>query len=403
MHIAYLVNQYPGISHSFIRREIQALEKSDVEVFRVSVRTAKSAVIADEDKAEAEKTHYILGKPAGGRVGAFFSSLIRRPGGAFRALLKAIHLGWRSGPACFRHGAYYIEALILATWLRARGINHIHAHFGTNPATVALLASIINNGSFSFTVHGPEEFDKSAAISIEQKIKATAACVGVSSFGASQLRRLVSPEAWPKIHVVHCGIEAGFFAGDTKAPSGKSFVCVGRLCEQKGQVTLIEAASLLKQEGRAFKIVLVGDGEMRADIERAVAAHDLGAHIEFAGWKTPGEVREAIENARAFVLPSYAEGLPVSIMEAFCLERPVISTYIAGIPELVRPNENGWLAPAGDAKALARAMAAALDASDDEIHAMGRAGKERTVERHNVDTEAQKLRRIFEAACEDVL
>jgi len=404
INVAYLINQYPGISHSFVRREIQALERAGARIHRFAIRASRAGLISAEDKAEEKLTRMIVGpvasEGAAALAGAIFSSLFSRPARSAAAFAKAMGMGWRSEAGLIRHVFYFAEALALAAWLRRAGLTHIHAHFGTNSATVAMLAAHINDGSFSMTVHGPEEFDKPALVSLRQKIEAAAFTAGVSSFGASQLKRLVAPAFWGRIKIVHCGIEKDFYesasnegAAATRSPD--RFVSVGRLCEQKGQITLIEAAGLLKIEGRKFEIVLVGDGEMRAEIEAAARAHNVREEIIITGWKTPGQVRAAIESARAFVLPSFAEGLPVSIMEAFCLERPVISTYIAGIPELVLPGVNGWLTPAGDAVALAGAMTQALDASDSEIAAMGRAGKARVIERHDIDEIAAQLTALF--------
>lgn len=401
MKIAYLINQYPGISHSFVRREIQALERLDVDVARFAIRPSKQGLVSDEDKAEEAITRQIVETPPWQIIKAISASFIAAPLSALKTMGTAARLGWRSEAGLLRHIIYYFEALVLATWLRGEKISHIHAHFGTNSSTVALMAAKILGGSFSFTVHGPEEFDKPELISLEEKIKAAAFTVAISSFGMSQLRRLVTPDHWDKIKIVHCGIEDAFHEGNVAPLNAKgSFVCVGRLCEQKGQVTLVEAAGALKKTGRDFELVLVGDGEMRADIEKAARDFDVADRVVFAGWKTPAEVRTAIENARAFVLPSYAEGLPVSIMEAFMLNRPVISTFIAGIPELVEPGVNGWLVPAGDTKSLAEVMAEAIDASDETIIAMSAHGKNKTAERHNIDAEAAKLKVHFQSVAQ---
>ncbi|MEL7486583.1 MAG: glycosyltransferase family 4 protein [Pseudomonadota bacterium] len=398
MKIGYFINQYPGISHSFVRREIQALEKLGVDIRRYAIRPPKQAVIAPEDDAEQRGTRHIITAGAVEIARTALASLVRAPLGSIVALRDAIRLGWRSEAGLLRHGLYFVEALVLAAWMRRDDVRHVHAHFGTNSATVAMLAADIADATFSFTVHGPEEFDKPGLISLRHKIEQAAFVVAISSFGRSQLRRLVSADHWEKLKIVHCGVEDAFFEGAESAPvGGDRFVCVGRLCEQKGQITLVEGAAQLKRMGKDFSLVLVGDGEMREEIETAARLMDVADRIEFAGWKTPSEVRAAIEGARAFVLPSYAEGLPVSIMEAFLIGRPVISTYIAGIPELVRPGENGWLAPAGDADALAEAMRQALDASDDDIIAMGRRGKAVTEARHSIDIEAAKLKRHFDA------
>ena len=397
MKIAYLVNQYPGISHTFVRREIQALERQGVDVVRFAIRPSKAGLISDEDKAEDARTRQIVGASMGAVIGGILGSIFRAPLGVVLAFGAAFRLGWKSEAGLLRHGLYFLEALVLASWMREAGVSHVHAHFGTNSTTVALMASRVTGGTFSFTAHGPEEFDKPGLIALKRKIEEAAFTVAISSFGMSQLRRLVTPDHWNKIQIIHCGIEDAFHKGsDAALTPSKRLVCVGRLCEQKGQVTLVDAAAKINGDAGDFEIVLVGDGEMRAEIETAAREKDISHRIKIAGWKTPAEVRAAIEDARAFVLPSYAEGLPVSIMEAFMLNRPVISTYIAGIPELVEPGVNGWLAPAGDSDALADAMREALMVDDETILTMGRRGKEKTGERHNIDTEASKLKRCFE-------
>jgi glycosyltransferase involved in cell wall biosynthesis len=396
MRIAYLINQYPSISHSFIRREIQALERQGAAVERFSLRASAHGAIAEEDRAEAAKTRTIVGANPFGLAASALASLVTRPFGSLAALFDAAALGARSDAGLLRHLFYWGEALILAAWLRGARLVHVHAHFGTNSATVAMLAARVNGGGFSMTVHGPEEFDKAPLIGLAAKIKRARFVAAVSSFGMSQLRRLVECDHWEAIRIIPCGVDRAFHAaGADPAPEDGRFVCVGRLSEQKGQLTLVEAAADVKRRGGRFRIVLVGDGELRDEIEAAVGRFDLADEIELAGWRTPAEVRREIARARVFILPSYAEGLPVSIMEAMSLGKPVISTYVAGIPELVLPGENGWLAPAGDFRALADAMLAALSASPARIDEMGRAGRARALSRHDSDAAAARLKSLF--------
>lgn len=399
MRIAYLINQYPSVSHTFVRREIEALERQGVEISRFAVRRSKEAFLSEADKAEAARTRQVLSLGAGGFARAAVAGFLAAPLPALLALIEALRFGWRSESGLLRHKIYWLEALIVAKWMREEGLTHVHAHFGTNSATVALLAAGIVRAGFSLTVHGPEEFDKPGLIGLARKIEAARFTVGVSSYGVSQLRRLVGPAFWERIRQVHCGVEKDFYDGASASPaSPPAFVCVGRLSEQKGQLTLVEAAATLKREGRDFTVRFVGDGEMRAVIEAAAREAGVVDRITLLGWKSPRDVRDEIERARAFVLPSYAEGLPVSIMEAMALSRPVISTYVAGIPELVIPGETGWLAPAADAGALAASMRAALDASPQTLDAMGRAGKARVIRRHDADSEAGKLKALFAEA-----
>ncbi|MDZ7626883.1 MAG: glycosyltransferase [Parvularculaceae bacterium] len=396
MAFAYLINQYPGISHTFIRREIEALERRGHLVVRFAIRSSEHGLIAEEDHLEAARTRRIVGASPVALAVAIAQSLISRPIGALKAFVDSLRIGFQSDVGPARHFLYYGEALALATWMRRAKVTHIHAHFGTNSATVAMLAACVNEDGFSMTVHGPEEFDRAHKIALTEKIRRAKFVAAVSSFGRSQLRRLVEPKEWNKIVVVPCSVDKAFYFGEPSplTDSGR-FLVVARLSEQKGIKTLIEAAEKLKLAKRKFSLTIIGDGELRGEIERQIDDSDLTAEIALVGWKTPKEVRKAIENAAVFILPSYAEGLPVSIMEAMSVGRPVISTFVAGIPELVISKENGWLVPASDAGALASAMMEAIDLPLSDLTAMGRAGRARVLAKHDSDLAAAILANAF--------
>jgi colanic acid/amylovoran biosynthesis glycosyltransferase len=298
--------------------------------------------------------------------------------------------------------AYLAEACRIEPWVRAAGIEHIHAHFGTNSAEVAMLVRALGGPSWSFTVHGPTEFDKAQFIGLPEKIRHCAFIVAISSYGRAQLYRFVEHQQWAKVQVVHCGLEPLNFAGPaTPVPSARRLVCVGRLCEQKGQLLLVEAARGLAQRGVKFELVLVGDGEMRPDIEAYIALHHLNSIVRVTGRISSEQVRVEMLSARALVLPSFAEGLPMVIMEAMAMGRPVISTFVAAIPELVQPGEHGWLVPAGDVKSLMDAMQACLNAPVDTLTRMGEAAYQRVLARHNVETQAVKLINLFAGAIKE--
>lgn len=259
-----------------------------------------------------------------------------------------------------------------------------------------MLAHALGGPRYSFTVHGPEEFDKPRFIGLGEKIHRSAFAVAISSYGRSQLYRWVEHEHWPKVHVVHCGLERDFHEVPPVAiPDAPRLVCVGRLCEQKGQLLLIEAAARLSGKGIAFELVLAGDGEMRGEVEALIACHGLEDRIRITGWISAEQVRREILAARGLVLPSFAEGLPVVIMEAMALRRPVLTTYVAGIPELVRHGVEGLLFPAGSVDELAAAMEMYLATSLVELADMGEAAYRRVLARHDVDAEATKLAKLF--------
>lgn len=390
--IAYLINQYPKVSHSFVRREILALEASGMEIDRFSVRSCAEDLVDEADKQELAKTRFILGSGVLNLLLSLVRVAITRPIRFLHALKLAWKVGWRSERGLLYHAAYLAEACVLLGWLSETGATHVHAHFGTNSTTVAMLCEALGGPPYSFTIHGPEEFDKVLAIALPEKIKRSAFAVAISSFGRSQLYRWCDLNHWSKIHVIHCGVDQAFLNQPaTPIPDEPRLVCVGRLCEDKGQLLLVHAAKQLAAEGLTFKLTLVGDGPIRSDLEALIAEYNLGDYIEITGWATNAEVRQHLLNSRAMVLPSFAEGLPVVIMEALALGRPVISTTIAGIPELVSPNVCGWLVPPSSGQDLTDAMRAALTAPVSQLEAMGRAGAERVASQHNITTEANKL------------
>jgi len=393
---AYLTNQYPHVSHSFIRREITALEALGIRVARFSIRNSAADLVDPADRDEQRKTRVVLAAGFFGFLIAVVRSIITYPVRCLKALRVAISMGRRSHRGVARHFAYFAEACWLVRELRSVGAKHLHAHFGTNPAAVALFTRILGGPPFSFTVHGPEEFDKPEALSLGLKIHHAAAVVAVSDFGRSQLLRWCQPSDWPKIRAIRCGVDAAFLNADPKpVPDTNRLVCVGRLCEQKGQLLLLESLADLRASGDQAEIIFAGDGPLRGVLENRIAELSLKSAVRITGWLSNEEVRREILAARVLVLPSIAEGLPVVIMEALAMGRPVISTYVAGIPELVRDGENGWLAPAGSKSALVQAMRRALATSVDRLTEMGSAGARRVVELHDVNKNVRELVQLF--------
>ena len=398
MQIAYFTNQYPAVSHTFIRREIRAMESLGVSVHRYALRPGENLVDLD-DKEEKRQTHYILGASTGEMVYCCIATLLMRPRATCQAILQAIKMGWRSDRGILRHFAYVAEAAVLATWCSRDAIQHLHAHFGTNSAAIAMLAWRISGIPYSFTAHGPDEFEKAELLSLDLKLKHAAFAVCVSSFGRSQLMRWSRPDQWHKIAIVHCGVDTTYLDSSINPPPTASrFVCVGRLSDQKAQIVLVAAARRLHEAGIYFEIVLAGDGPMRPLVEDAIRRAGLQRQINITGWLTGDQVRAEIAAARALVLPSFSENLPVVIMEAMALGRPVISTYVAGIPELVQPEKTGWLVPAGDDVALSEALRHALEADVEQLTNMGAIGRSRIIENHDTLKEAAKLKRLFEGS-----
>jgi colanic acid/amylovoran biosynthesis glycosyltransferase len=393
--LAYLTNRYPAVSHTFIRREIAALEALGATVERISLQRCEEGLPDPADREEALKTEVVLDRGSVGLLLAGLGRMLRSPLRAMRAVLLAIRLGSNSERGIVVHLAYLLEGLALLAWCRARAIDHVHAHFGTNPAMVALLCRELGGPSYSFTVHGFEPFAKAEWIRLPEKIERAEFVAGVCDFGVAQLRRHCGPEDREKVHCIRCGLDAARLPAITPVPDAQRLVFVGRLCAEKDPGSLLRALASLASKFDDLTVTFVGDGPLRAELR--AEAEDLGVstRVEWRGSCSHEEVLAAIRAARALVLPSVAEGLPVVLMEAFAVGRPVVSTFVGGIPELVQPGASGWLVPAGSAQALEQALREVLEESTGRLGEMAAAGRAQVVARHDVATEAVKLMSLF--------
>jgi colanic acid/amylovoran biosynthesis glycosyltransferase len=396
--IAYLVNTYPRASHTFIRREVQALERRGFDVHRFAMRSERSSLVDPADLEEDSRTEHVLRAGLARLVPSALGWMLRHPVQSVRAFALALRCGAAGAGATpgtggrLRHMVYLLEAAHVAARCTALGIGHIHAHFGTNSTTVAMLAQVVGGPAYSFTLHGPEEFDAPLALCLAEKIHHAAFAVAISSFGRSQMYRWAAPGDWAKLHVVHCGIEPAKFAVSAPLPvGGPHLVAIGRLAEQKGFSLLIEAVGLAAPTMPDLRLTLVGDGPMRAQLAAMIADAGLGHCVILTGWRDEVGVAQALAQAQALILPSFAEGLPMAVMEAMAAGRPVIATAIAGVPELVVAGDTGWIVPAGSALFLAEAIADLSRTPQAKLQDMGQAARDRVMERHDVDVEAAKL------------
>ncbi|WP_299023999.1 glycosyltransferase [uncultured Sulfitobacter sp.] len=392
MNIAYILNSYPQPSHSFIRREIRALEAQGHSVTRLAMRAGDAPLVDAQDVEEAAATQYVLKAGALALLRAVLAVFVAAPSRFLAALSLAVSCGRRSEVGVVKHLIYLVEAAYATRVCAAAGVTHAHAHFGTNAATVAMLTHALGGPQYSFTVHGPEEYDAPRALSLGTKVARSKFTVGITSYGRSQLARWAGPDHWDKIKVVHCGIEPAHFPSPTPLPDGPMrFVAIGRFVEQKGQLLALDALAKLTQSHPDAHLTLIGDGEMRPQIEARIEALGLGENITLTGWVDEARILAELQSAHALLMPSFAEGLPMVIMEAMAAGRLVIATYIAGIPELVIPNKTGWLVPAGDADALAQAMRDLALAAPQARSDMANAAHARVMARHDVADQAAKL------------
>jgi glycosyltransferase involved in cell wall biosynthesis len=398
VNIAYLMNAYPMTSTTFIRREIEALECLGLDIHRHAVRTWTGKLVDPRDIAEKEQTRYLLTRNVSGLITASIREVFLNPRGVMRATGIWIKLLKNSGGGLVKHIAYFMQATYFRQLAQSEHINHVHVHFATNATAVALLSRMMGGPSYSFTVHGPDELIDPKKLSFGIKIKHAAFVIAISDYCKNEVVRVAPAGHCDKIIVARCALALEEF-DDTHDVNDNSqmFVCVGRLCPQKGQVLIPRAAAELRNEFPDLKIVLAGDGESRSAVEAAIAAYGVADMVELRGWVSNSEVLDLIKKSRALLLPSYAEGLPVVIMEALASGRPVISTTIAGIPELV-DDSCGWLFPAGDQEELVAAIRVALKCTPSVLARMGESGRDRVAKLHDRRDLAGLLLRNFQCA-----
>ena len=345
MRLAYLTSQYPAASHTFIRREVEALRALDLQIDTFSVR----APGADETKSEADqneagRTFYILKQPALAFVGAHLSALLTGPASYLRTFGLALSHRAPGGKGLLLAMAHFAESVLLARELERGQIQHLHNHFANSAATVGLLATRMLGIGWSFTMHGISETDYPAGLMLGRKIEAADLVACVSWFGRAQGMRLVPPEHWAKMHVVRCGLPFDRLPTRVaRSSKAKSLICVGRLSPEKGQAGLLRAFADLRQRHDGLLLTLVGDGPEKEELETLAADLNLKNAVSFAGRLSEGETLEEIAASDILVLPSFMEGLPIVLMEAMALGVPVVASRVAGIPELVEDGIGGLL------------------------------------------------------------
>lgn len=395
--IAYLTSEYPAVSHTFILREVEALRRLGVDVRTCSIRqTGAEHRRGPAEQAAAADTFYVLKAVA--QPGVLLGSLgyaLRRP----KALWQTFRLAMATRSPGLRALAYQviylIEAIVLARHLTQHGVTHLHNHFGNASCTVAMLVHALSGIPYSYTMHGPAIFFEPRRWRIDEKIARARFVACISHFCRSQGMIFADPAHWDRMRIVHCGVEPDRYApAKDRAAPGKTMIFVGRLAAVKGVRVLLEAFADIHAADPEARLVLVGDGAERADLEGFADRLGCKSAVRFTGYLSQDEVVAELAAADLFVLPSFAEGVPVVLMEALASELPVIATRIAGIGELVTPGETGLLVAPGDVAGLRDAMHTLL--ADPEMRrAMGQRGRAKVVAEYNVDLEAAWLRQLI--------
>jgi len=386
--LAYLLSQYPAVSHTFFLDEIAGLRGLGFTLETASINNpGNGRPLSHDEAAAAASTFYVRKAGALRALGITFKTLFTKPLVFFRGLAAALT---GTGIDPYRIGyalCYFTEAMILADWLRTRDLRHLHIHFGGAVSTVGRIAARAAKIPYSLTIHGPEEFFDQKQLLLRQKVEQAAFTICISGYGRGQLMRITAPQHWPRLHVARLGVNSSLFAA--RKPRSIAvpvqILCVGRLVPSKGQRVLLEAAGILAARGHILHITLVGDGPDAAALKAFTTTLGLDGSVHFLGPLTHEATRIRLAEADVFVLPSFAEGIPVVLMEAMATQLACVSTWIAGIPELITNDVDGLLVPAGSPVELADALES-LFVSPQLRARLGIAGRQRVLDAYEQST-----------------
>lgn len=403
--MAYLISRYPAVSHTFILREVVGLRALGwrIETASINEPDRSPSDMTETERAEAVRTYVIKRTGIAAMARAHLGQIARSPRRYVRALAYAVLLAdWNLSRVPFML-AYFVEAVLVASWMHRTRTIHLHVHFATPAATVGLIAAQVAPIRFSFSVHGPDEFYDVPGYALQAKVSGAAFVRCIGSFAQSQLMLVTPPTEWPKFEIVPLGVDTGEFTPRPPAARGEvlEVLCVGRLVPAKGQAVLVDAVARLNAQGRGVRLRFVGDGPGRQALERCVAAAGFQDWVVFEGAVNQDRIRCLYRQADLFVLPSFAEGIPVVLMEAMAMEIPCVSSWVAGIPELIRPEQDGILVPPSDSRACADAIARLQD--DPALCGrLGAAGRLRVADRYELGRNIVRLAEVFERRMEFV-
>ena len=395
MKLAYLLSEYPTIAHAYLLREVRGLKALGWDIATVSIRPPdrRWEQLLEEERQEARRTFYVLQRPLGEILWAHCKTLLRRPAGYFSALWLALRLGGCHPRRLLYALAYFTEAVVAGRWMWSQGIEHFHSHY---TSTIGLLITRLFELSMSTSMHGPAEFVDPQGFLLAEKIQASVFVRAISYFGRSQMMQVTPYRLWGRLEVVPLGIDLQTYrpAPFRESPEPFELSCVGRLAAVKGHGVLLAAVAVLLQQGRRVRLRLIGDGPEREAIEARIRELRLEEAVILEGWKNQAEVRKLYERADAFVLASFAEGVPVVLMEAMAMQIACIASRITGIPELIRDGVEGLLVTPSDEEELAAAIARLMD--DPALRRrLGEAARRRIEEKYNLPRNLEQLSRVF--------
>lgn len=390
-----MTGQYPRATSTFIQRDVAGLRRNGVHVETIAARPpAAHEYVGAEQQAERDRTYYLLPPNPLKLLKAHARLLLTGPGRYFSAMRLALRTRSPGVKALVWQFAYFAEAGLVADRMRQRGLTHLHNNFADSSCSVAMLAAAVGGFEFSFTMHGPTEFFEPYRWRLDEKIRRAKFVSCISHFCRSQAMVFSPPEAWEKIRIVHCGVDPDAYRPGRHEGRGWRVLFVGRLAAVKGLPVLLEAAAQLTPSHPDLQLTLAGDGPDLKLIKAMIERLGLSGHARILGYQSEEQVSRLLGEHDVFAMASFAEGVPVVLMEAMAAGVPVVAPHIAGIPELIDDGRNGFLVPPGDPAALAARVHELLEDAALRTR-LAAAGRLKVENDFNLRTECDRFHRIL--------
>lgn len=398
MRIAYITGQYPRATDTFIQREVFALRDQGVEVHTFSIRqTGDEHIVGQEQESEQSKTFYVLPISPAKLLLIHAQLLFQDPKRYLNTIKLAISTCFPGVRGLLYQLFYFVEAGVVAREMQFRNLSHLHNHSPQSSGNVTLLAAEMGGFTFSLTLHGPYVFFSAEQWHLREKLNRALFISCISHFARSQGMLYASLETWSRMHIIHCGVNSDQFQLVTHQGIGHRLLYVGRLATTKGLPILLESLASLKSTFPNLVLTVVGDGTDKLVLQEIVSRLGIQEAVEFVGYQSQSKVREYMQQTDILVLPSFAEGIPVVLMEAMAAGLPVVTTRIAGINELVEDGVSGYLVPPGDMTSLAEAIKNLL--KDEQLRTIfGKAGRCKVEQDFNVEKEVKHLYKIMHSS-----
>jgi colanic acid/amylovoran biosynthesis glycosyltransferase len=393
--IAYVLHLFPRVTDTFIKREIRALQRRGTDISVISVwkpppSDSDPAILAEW----ANDTAFALPRSALAIGVIVVRSMLGAPAKFMRTAWTAVSTANAGLRGLLYQSFYFVEAVLVADILERKSIDHVHNHGGDQSGTVAMLAAQLAGIDYSISFHGPHIFIAGKNNGLKRKILDAKFNRAISYFCSSQLM-LFSDGSDPSFFkIVHCGLDLNRYKFRLPGRSVNRIFCAARLAHEKGISILVRAIAALKAAGHDFELRLAGNGPSRDEIESEIRSLGVTSDVRLLGFLNEGEIAAELHAADLFVLPSFAEGIPVSVMEAMAIGVPAIATNIAGIGELIEHEKSGLLVRPADVDALAEAILRI--ASDETLRSkIAMSAREKIVKEFDIEIEAGKLQNYF--------